>query len=130
MDVTFEFLAALGVAASRGRITMALLRESLLLGLIGGALGVGLAALALPVLLATAGDELSAVLAVRIDSTVLGFALALSLASGLVFRAAPALRYAGPRIAIMLRAGGRGHSAGRERHHVHRGLIALQVALL
>jgi putative ABC transport system permease protein len=118
--------SALG--ASRGRITIALLRESLLLGLIGGALGVGLAALALPVLLATAGDELPAALAVTIDPTVLAFALALSLASGVVFGAVPALRYARPRIAIMLRAGGRGYSASRERHHVHRGLIAAQVA--
>jgi predicted permease len=58
---------------------------------------------------------------------VLGFALALSLASGVVFGAVPALRYAGSRIATMLRAGGRGHSASRERHRAHRGLIAAQV---
>jgi predicted permease len=118
--------SALG--ASGGRITVALLRESVLLALIGGGLGVGVAALALPLLLATAGDELPAVLAVTIDPTVLGFALALSLACGVVFGAVAALRYAGPRIAVMLRAGGRGHSASRERHRVHRGLIAAQVA--
>ena len=118
--------SALG--APHGRITRALLRESLLLGLIGGAFGVGLAALTLPILLATAGDELPAVLAVTIDPTVLGFAVAVSLASSVVFGTVPALRYASPRIAVMLRAGGRGHSASRERHRVHRGLIAAQVA--
>jgi predicted permease len=118
--------SALG--ASRGRITLALLRESLLLGLIGGVLGVGLAALALPVLLATAGEELPAVLAVTIDPTVLVFAVAVSLASGAIFGTVPALRYAGPRVAGMLRAGGRGHSTSRERHRAQHGLIAAQVA--
>jgi predicted permease len=118
--------SALG--ASRGRIALALLRESLLLGLIGGVLGVGLAALALPVLLATAGDELPAVLAVTIDPTVIAFAVAVSVASGVIFGTVPALRYAGPRVSGMLRAGGRAHTTSRERHRVHHGLIAAQVA--
>jgi predicted permease len=118
--------AALG--ASRGRIAVALLRESLLLGIAGGALGLALAALALPVLLATAADELPNVLAVKIDPTVVAFALAVSLASGVVFGTVPMLRYAGPRVTAKLAAAGRGHSTSRERHRVNHGLIAAQVA--
>ena len=118
--------SALG--ASRGRIVLALLRESMLLGLAGGVFGLLLAALVLPVLLATAAANLPTVLAVTIDPTVIAFALGASLVAGVVFGAAPVLRYAGPGVADALRAAGRGHSASRERHRVHRSLIAAQVA--
>ena len=118
--------SALG--ASRGRIVLAILRESVLLGIAGGALGLLLAALVLPVLLATAAADLPTVLAVTIDPIVIAFALGVSLVAGVVFGAAPVLRYAGPRVADALRAAGRGHSTSRERHRVHRSLIAAQVA--
>jgi len=118
--------SALG--ASRGRIALALLRESVLLGLAGGALGLVIAALALPLLLATAADGLPNVLAVTIDTTVLAFALVVSLASGVVFGAVPVLRHAGPGVARTLRTAGRAYSTSRERHRVHHGLIAAQVA--
>jgi hypothetical protein len=47
-----------------------------------------------PVLLATAADELPSVLAVTIDGTVAALAFAVSLASGVVFGAMPVLRRA------------------------------------
>jgi predicted permease len=118
--------SALG--ASRGRIVLALLRESVLLGIAGGALGLVLAAVVLPVLLATAAADLPTVLEVTIDPTVIAFALGVSLVAGVVFGAAPVLRYAGPGVADALRAAGRGYSTSRERHRVHRSLIAAQVA--
>ncbi len=118
--------SALG--ASRGRIVLALLRESLLLGIAGGGLGLLLAALVLPVLLATAAADLPTVLAVKIDPTVIAFALGVSLVAGVVFGAAPVLRYAGSGVVDALRAAGRGYSTSRERHRVHRSLIAAQVA--
>jgi putative ABC transport system permease protein len=118
--------AALG--ASRGRIVLAILGESVLLGIAGGVLGLLLAALLLPVLLATAAANLPTVLAVTIDPTVIVFTLGVSLVAGAVFGAAPVLRYAGPGVANALRAAGRGYSTGRERHRVHRSLIAAQVA--
>jgi len=118
--------SALG--ASRGRLAGALMRESLVLGLVGGVLGLASAAVALPILLAFAADELPRVLAVTIDPTVIGFAIAVSLLSGLAFGAIPALRYAGPRLARVLSGSGRSHSASRERYRVQHALIAAQVA--
>jgi putative ABC transport system permease protein len=118
--------SALG--ASRRRIALSVLRESVLLGIVGGALGLALAMLVLPVLLATAARELPSVLAVTIDPTVVAFALAVSLGAGVLFGTAPVLRYAGPHGAAKLSVTGRGHSASRERHRVHRALIAVQVA--
>jgi len=117
------------LGASRAQLALSILRESVLVGLAGGALGLALAALVLPVLLATAGDELPSALSVTIDPTVIATAVAVSLAAGVAFGAAPALRYAGSQRVGALRAGGRRHSASRERHRVHRGLIAAQVAL-
>jgi predicted permease len=117
--------SALG--ATRGAIAVAILRESIVLGLVGGVLGLGLAAFVLPALLARAAAQLPSVLAVTVDPTVVAFALAVSLASGALFGAAPVLRYAGSRADGALRAG-RGQSTSRERHRVHHGLIAAQVA--
>src|SRR5690606_35484411 len=69
--------AALG--ATKGRIARSLLAESMVLGLIGGVVGLALATVALPLLLAVAGDNLPAALAVTIDPTVLAFTPAVSL---------------------------------------------------
>ena len=118
--------SALG--ASRGRIALALMRESVLLALVGGALGLALAAVGLPVLLAAAAGELPSMLTVTIDATVVAFAVAVSLAVGILFGAVPVLRYAGPRVAGTLRTAGRGHTTSRDRHRVHQGLIAAQVS--
>ncbi|NLG63751.1 MAG: FtsX-like permease family protein, partial [Candidatus Cloacimonetes bacterium] len=118
--------AALG--ATRAGLALGVVRESMLLGLAAGALGLAFATLALPALLATAADELPSVITITIDGTVLAFALAASLASGAFFGIAPALRYSGSRLAGMLTSAGRGHSMSRDRHRVHHGLIAAQVA--
>lgn len=126
---THELAIQSALGASRGRLALDVLRESTLLGIAGGALGLGCAALALPVLLATAGDALPAVLDVSIDGRVIAFALVLSLTSGIVLGAIPALRHAAPAAAGKLRTSGRAHSLTRERHRVHRALIATQVAL-
>jgi predicted permease len=117
--------AALG--ASRGKLAWSVLLESTVLGLVGGTLGVGFAVLALPAFLAVAGSQLPPVLAIEIDPTVLAFALAISLASGLVFGCVPALKHGAARMAGAL--GGRVHSAGRERHRARSSLVVVQVAL-
>jgi predicted permease len=60
---------------------------------------------------------------------VLGFALAVSLASGLLFGVIPAIRYAGARVAAALSSSGRLQSASRERHRARNSLVVVQVAL-
>jgi predicted permease len=117
--------AALG--ASRLSLARNVLVESSLLGLVGGALGVGLAVVALPTFLAMAGSQLPTVLAIGVDSRVLAFAAAVSLASGLLFGCVPALKYGVTRVAGVL--GGRAHSASRERHRARSSLVVVQVAL-
>jgi predicted permease len=119
--------AALG--AARGSIARSLLAESLLLGLMGGIVGLAVAAVTLPLLLAVAGENLPTALAVTIDPTVLAVTPAISLAAGLLFGFIPVIKYAGAHVATRLSAMGRTVSTGRERHRARNALVVVQVAL-
>jgi predicted permease len=119
--------AALG--AAQARIARSLLAESLLLGLMGGAVGLAIATVTLPLLLAVAGDSLPSVLAVTMDATVLAAVPAISLAVGLLFGSIPVLKYAGAGLAARLTAAGRTQSSSRERHRARNALVVVQVAL-
>jgi predicted permease len=124
-----ELAIRTALGASAARVASGLLLESTVLGLIAGAVGVIVAVMVLPVLLSLAAAQLPHALVVAIDPTVMSFALAISLGSGLLFGAVPVLKYAGPGIAPILGATGRAHTAGRDRRRVQRGLVVGQVAL-
>ena len=119
--------AALG--AGWGRIAREMLIESMTLGVIGGALGLGLAYSALRVLVAKGPTTLPRLAEIGIDPLVLAFALGASLFSGVVFGLIPVLKYAGPRVATALRGVGRTFSQGRERHRARNTLVVVQMAL-
>ena len=119
--------AALG--ASRGRITAEMLFESFILALLGSALGLGLAYVALRVLMTMAPDGLPRLDEIGIDGTVVLFTLAASLLASLLFGSIPVLKYAGRRLGTGLREGGRSMSESRERHRARSALVIVQVAL-
>ena len=119
--------AALG--ASWRRIARALLVESMTLGLLGGAVGLGLAYGALRILVAKGPDTLPRLRDIGIDPVVLAFTLGVSLLSGVLFGVIPVVKYAGPRLATALRGVGRTFSDGRERHRARNTLVVAQVAL-
>jgi predicted permease len=119
--------SALG--AGRGRIVRELLVESVLLGLIGGALGVGFASEGLRLLVAIGPANLPRLSEISLDARTLGFTLVLSLLSGLLFGSIPALKYAGPRLSVALRSAGRTASVSRERQHSRNFLVVAQVAM-
>lgn len=118
--------AALG--AGWGRIVRELLFESLVLGLIGGAIGVAFANAALRLLVAHGPTNLPRLSEVSLDTTALCFSFAISLLSGLLFGLIPALRYAGPRISMAL-GSGRTASTSRNRRRAQDVLVIAQVAL-
>jgi predicted permease len=119
--------AALG--ATRGQIARDLLLESLVLGLMGSVLGLGLAFGALRLLVAMAPSGLPRIGDIGIDGPVLLFTLGVSILASLLFGAVPVLKYAGSHAGTGLREGGRTLSQSRERHRARNVLVTVQVAL-
>jgi predicted permease len=119
--------AALG--ASRWRIVRDFLLESVVLGAMGSALGLGLAWGALRLLIAIAPRGLPRLQDIGIDWTVLTFTVGVSFLCSLLFGSIPALRYASSRTGTGLREGGRTLSEGRERHRTRNVLVVIQVSL-
>jgi predicted permease len=122
----FAIRAALG--ARWTRIARQLLVESLTLAVLGGALGAGLAYGELRVLVAIGPSNLPRLAEISLDPVVLGFALTISLMSGLLFGLIPILKFAGPRLADAGR-GGRGAHLTCESQRSQQALVVAQVAL-
>jgi putative ABC transport system permease protein len=127
--------AALG--AQRGRLVAQILGESLLLSLIGGALGVFVAVWGVDLLsailpgtlpMAEAGTEIVRP-AIGVDARALIFALLISVGAALVFGLIPALYVAGADLNETLKSGGRTSSPGLGRTRVWSLLVAGEVAL-
>jgi len=125
-----EFAVRQALGASRGRLVRQLLVESLLLAMTGAALGAGLAqALSrfLVAFLSTTADPVF--LNLTPDWRVLGFATGLAVLTCLLFGLAPAIRVTRMEPGAVLKSGGRGMTAGRERFSLRRALVVAQVAL-
>jgi predicted permease len=119
--------AALG--AGRGRVIRQLLTESVLLFVLGGALGLGLAAGGVRAIVRLAPPTLTGIREVSLDWTVALYALAVAAVTGLVFGAAPAIHAARRDQADAIR-GGALRVSGREGAAWFRtALLATQVAL-
>ena len=118
--------AALG--ANRRRIFRQLLTESLLLGVISGALGLVLALWGMELLLAAIPIDIPFWMKFDLDGRVLGFTAACSLLTGFVFGTAPALEASNPDLNETLKEGGRsGSGAGRGR--LRSLLVVAEIAL-
>jgi putative ABC transport system permease protein len=105
--------AALG--ADRKRLVRQLLTENVLLSLIGGALGVLVAAWAVPILMAMAPPDLSVFKEVTLDRGVLVFSLIVSILTGVLFGLAPAFQASLANPNDSLGEGERGSSASHSR---------------
>jgi predicted permease len=117
--------AALG--AGRGRLARQCLTESGVLAVMGGALGVTLAAIGIrPFALFWPGG-LPRAQEVQLNWRVLLFALAVSLLSGLLFGLAPALRAPARHLEQTLRSGAR--TVGRSTHRLHDAFVASEIAI-
>lgn len=124
-----EMATRVALGASRSRIMTELLSESLVLTLIGGLLGLGVAYASLRLLIMLAPASLPRLNEIGIDSTVLLFTLVVWAAALLFFGSAPAIQYAGGGLGSRLREGGRSMSESRAGKRSRSLLVIVQVAL-
>ncbi len=119
--------AALG--AGRGGLVRQLLAETLMLSLAGGAVGLLLVPVGLAGLARMHARDLPQLGAAGIDARVLGFTLAVSLATSLLFGLAPAL--SGTRLDLVdaLKQGGRAAIAGRAGRRMRHLLVVAELAM-
>ncbi|MGH9837908.1 MAG: ABC transporter permease [Blastocatellia bacterium] len=122
-----EVAVRIALGASRWRLMRQLLTESVLLAAIGGALGLVFALWIKDGLLAVS-DWGPKALEPKLDWRVLGFTLALSLLTGIIFGLAPAWRATNVDLTPALKDSGRGSSVV-SRSLLSRGLVVMQVAL-
>jgi putative ABC transport system permease protein len=119
--------AALG--AGRGRLMRQLLTEALVLGAAGGMAGLLIAAWGAAALVSLQPEGIPRLNEVAIDRTVIGFTAAISLVTGLVFGAIPALQLTRPSLATSLKEGARGTFAARGSTRMRAALVVGEMAL-
>ena len=124
-----ELAIRTALGAGSRQIAREFLVESVFLGVLGGAAGLGLAYAALRLLVSLAPSSLPRLENITIDPLVLLFTLALSLVAGVLFGLMPVFKFAAPSVMAALRAGGRTLSQSKESHRARNTLVVLQVAL-
>jgi len=117
------------IGAGRRDLLADALVESLLLAAGGGALGLGVAALMLRVIVATAPAALPTLNAVSMDARVFLFSMATTLLAGLLVGVLPALRNAQSAPADSLKAASYTSTDSRRGAHARRALVAMQAAM-
>jgi putative ABC transport system permease protein len=124
-----EIALRCALGAGRGRIVAQLLSESVLLALGGGALGLLLAAGAIYVLAHGGPAGVPRLAQAALDLRVFGFALGVSLVTGILFGLAPGMQASGSGLSMTLKEGGRGGTAGRAGRRMRNALAIAEVAL-
>jgi putative ABC transport system permease protein len=119
--------AALG--ASRRRLVTQMLTEAVVLAVVGGVAGIGLAVLGSRGILALAPPSLPRLDEIRVDWLVVAFGVAVSLVAGIVFGIVPALRASNEDPAEAMKSAGKGTSHGSGSTRARRLLVVSEVAL-
>ncbi|HEX4021865.1 MAG TPA: ABC transporter permease [Acidobacteriaceae bacterium] len=119
--------AALG--APRGRIIQQFLTESLLLGLCGGLVGLGVAVGSLALLRHSLDASLNRSGDIALNGHVILLLIVLSIVSAVIFGTAPALEAASADPQAALHAGSRGVGTGRQQLRLRNALIIGELAL-
>ena len=126
---TRELAVRTAMGATRGRLVIQLLAESLVLSAAGGTLGIGLAYWLVRGLVSWNPSNLPWITDVRLDATVLFFALAVSLATGFVFGTLPALYASKADLQTGLREGGRSAAESPRGQIARRVLVVGELAV-
>ena len=125
-----EIAVRMALGAGRWRLMRQFLVESLLLSLMGGVVGLIVAAWTIQGLVATIPPNIGALgLSAELNPRLLGFALALSALTGLLFGVAPAARATRLNLEATLREQGSGVSGGLSSVRFRKALVVSQIVL-
>lgn len=124
-----ELAVRTALGARRARLAREMLFENLVLGVISGAVGLVLAAVALELLTKFGPTTIPRLTEVRLDSAVILCAVIASLLSAIFVGIIPAVRYTSPKIALAIRAGGRNIGGNKSQERARNVLVVAQVAL-
>jgi len=123
-----EFAVRLALGAGQWRIARQLLSESLLLAIVGGAMGLPLTVWGIELLVKLSPRGIPRLDEISVDARVLGFALITSLATGIIFGLMPAWKISRNDPNEALKEGGRSEaSAGLQR--ARGALVVAEIAL-
>ncbi|MGA9998173.1 MAG: ABC transporter permease [Pyrinomonadaceae bacterium] len=124
-----ELAIRAAIGASHLHIMRQLLTESMLLALLGGALGLLIALWGVDLLVALSPNLLPRAKEIGIDKTVLGFTVLLSLLTGIFFGLAPALQHSRPNLNELLKEGKTTSGAGFGHRRLGSALVVAEVAI-
>jgi predicted permease len=117
------------LGAKRRHVASELMAENVLLALVGGALGVAMAAASLGVVKQWVGDRIPRVEEISLDLTVILFSLAVSVVTGLVLGLLPAWQVRRPDLTDALKDSGRDLAGGRQHTRMRSSLLIAEVAV-
>jgi len=124
-----EIAVRTAVGATYKRLIRQLLTESIVLGLIGGALGLLLSYFMLRLLVAVIPEEVPRIQNIQINGWALGFTLLVSLLTGVVFGLVPALRYSRPDLNESLKGSFKGSTSGVDNKSLRGLLVVAEIAI-
>ncbi|HTL45595.1 MAG TPA: ABC transporter permease [Vicinamibacterales bacterium] len=127
---TREIAVRIALGATRWRVMRQLLIESVLLGFMGGAVGLGLAVVGVRLFdNATANTGKPYWIVFSMDYTVFGFLAIICLVTGILFGLAPALQVTKANVHDVLKEGGRGNAGARRASWITGMMVVLELAL-
>ena len=124
-----EMAIRTALGASRMRVIRQLLTESVMLSVLGGAVGLLLAVWWSDLLVALGKEDIPRAIQVGIDWRVLTFTLGVSLLTGLIFGLAPAFHSSKTELVESLKESARGTSEGRRRNLLRNVLVVAELAI-
>lgn len=124
-----ELAIRAAIGANRATLMRQLLTESVVIALVGGALGVLVAFWSVDLILALDPGEVPRVAPIGVDGRALSFALVLSMITGVLFGVVPAWQASKPELQSTLKDNTRGSTGDGHRHVARAGLVLAEVSI-